>query len=86
MITEYNWEYAVKNGFTPVASQDVTGFQPKTDTGTVYCTIVTDSGIVVCDSYPKREDYSVIVNAKGYVKETLHGKLWIDTQGKNHRL
>ena len=45
--TQYDWHYAQNDGVSTVASKDLTGFQPKTDTGTVYCTIVIKNAIVV---------------------------------------
>ena len=45
--TQYDWHYAQNDRVSTVASKDLTGFQPKTDTGTVYCTIVIKNAIVV---------------------------------------
>ena len=76
--TEYGWQYAHKNGYTRVAPSDFLGFNPDSNRSVVYITILTQSGRIVCHCYPLTEDFSVIVNKEGYVKETEHGHIWVE--------
>ena len=76
--TEYDWQYANKNGYTRIAPKDSLGFNPDSSRNVVYITILTQSGRIVCHCYPLTEDFSVIVNKDGYVKETEHGHIWVE--------
>jgi hypothetical protein len=76
--TEYGWQYANKNGYTRIAPSDFLGFNPDSNRSVVYITILTQSGRIVCHCYPLTEDFSVIVNKEGYVKETEHGHIWVE--------
>lgn len=78
VTTQYNWQYAEKNGYTRIAPNTFLGFNPDSDRGTVYITILSNSGRVICHSYPLTEDFSVIVNDKGYVRETEYGHIWVE--------
>jgi len=76
--TEYGWQYANKNGYTRIAPGDFLGFNPDSSRNVVYITILTQSGRIVCHCYPLTEDFSVIVNKEGYVKETEHGHILVE--------
>jgi len=76
--TKYDWQYANKNGYTRIAPNDFLGFNPDSDRNVVYITILTQSGRVVCHCYPLTEDFSVIVNSGGYLRETKYGALWVE--------
>ena len=82
--TKYDWEYAMKNGYTAIASGSFLGFNPDTNRPTVYITILSKSGRVICHCYPIQDDFSVIVDKRGYVRETKYGKIWVDKSGNQH--
>lgn len=76
--TQYGWEYANKNGYTRIQRNTFLGFNPDSDRNVVYITILTEHGRVVAHCYPLTEDFSVIVNKDGYIRETEYGHIWVE--------
>ena len=82
--TKYDWQFAMKNGYTAIKSRSLLRFNPDTDRKTVYITILSHSGRVICHCYPKEVDFSVIVDKDGYIRETKYGCIWVDINDKRH--
>ena len=68
----------MKEGYTRIEKGTYLGFHPDSDRDTVYITIVTTKGRVVCHCFPINEDYSVIVNSNGYIRETKYWYIWVE--------
>ena len=78
MKTQYNWEYALKEGYTRIETRSYLGFHPDSNRGKVYVTIISSKGRVICHCFPIDEDYSVIVNSRGYLRESEYGHIWVE--------
>ena len=81
-----DWHKVKSKGFTRIGPRMSLKFEVEMGPGkkTAYITIFTNSGRVICDGLQRKEDYSVIVTADGYIVDTEYGKLWKDTSGRYH--
>ena len=82
--TQYSWQFAEKNGYTRIAPNSYLGFNPDSSRSTVYITIVSHSGRVICHCFPLTSDFSVIIDKDGYVRETRYGEIWVDKDRIRH--
>lgn len=91
---KYIYEYCEKNGYTKIGPHSFLRFWPEPASkrlnvfsalATVYVTIVTEAGGVVCKCFPVPENHSVIVDSNGYLQQTQMGTIWTDITGKVHK-
>ena len=85
-------EFCDKNGFTCIAPDSYLPFDYDTRDNTVYVTIISKKGRVICSSYEITENRSVIVDKDGYVQRAMYktmwqmgsSKVWTDMNGIEH--
>lgn len=90
---KYIYDYCEKNGYTKIRSKAYLRFWPEPASlrlnpasaqGTVYVTIVTAGGDIICKCFPVPENHSVVVDSDGYLQQTKMGTIWTDITGKVH--
>merc|ERR1712096_38433 len=78
---EYDYDRCEKEGFTRIAPRDQISFHPDTSRHTVYVTLIANNGRIIAHCHQCDSDGSVIVDSEGYLKDTQHGSIWLDTDG-----
>lgn len=80
--TEYFKAELLKDGFVAIGAGDYLAFH--TEKHQPYVSVYKESGNQVCENYRPGKDISIIVTAEETIKQTMYGKIWVDTDGKRH--
>ena len=70
-------------GFVKIMSGSFIAFPESGDDGRVFVSIASGSR-VIADNFPVINDYSVIVDADGFIQNTEYGHIWVDVRGRDH--
>ena len=73
------WDWnKIQVGFTRIPNGTFQRFDVEFGQGkdTAYITVITESGKLICDALPRREDKSVIVTEEGYIQDAKYGSIW----------
>ena len=72
----YNWNKIVA-GFSKIKPGKFLKFDVDCrDSDTVYISIVAEDGELICNSISKQEDYSVLVDQYGNLRDVVYGTIW----------
>ena len=83
--TPYDHKYAKDKYYLSIGPGSKQKFETDASFfGSVYVTILTSSGIVLCGCVAITPDYSLIVDQNGHIRDTKYGELWVDTSGNKY--
>ncbi|XP_055353652.1 uncharacterized protein LOC129599450 [Paramacrobiotus metropolitanus] len=76
---------AHKNGFTKIAPGTFLTFRPKTESGKVYISVITEDNKWVCKNLEGDKEEGLIISPEGEAFTAQPGNVWVDTAGKRHQ-